>query len=336
MAVQNSRYTAGFPTGEVRLRNWPAGKVAQLKKIVELLTTQLNLTMATQVEQGSKAVPSSRVPKVTGLSIIPGFKNFQITFDEAKGIDDLLFYEIQQDTTSSFANPTIYRIPQTTLTIPTTVEHQQIYVRVRCQNTKFEVGSWSSTQHATGSSNFRISVARQSRVSHRMDLTAMDTWETVTALTYTPAAASTFINLHMGLAVRTLADHADQTVNSNDDYNIYGSVTFRVLRNGIELTNAGTVTLATNSEYTMQNSAVNIGPIKARQERAVFGSLVLPFETFTGGEPSITYTVQAKVNSSATVLVVNLAGTLSGTVDTLGAVDVYVDCFDTVEVIQSL
>jgi len=73
-----------------------------------------------------------------------------MVLDAAKGIDDLLYYEVQQDTTSSFANPTTYKIPQTTLTLPTTEEHQSIYIRVRCVNSRFEVGPWSTTANATG------------------------------------------------------------------------------------------------------------------------------------------------------------------------------------------
>lgn len=335
MASVNSTYTTGRPLSEVRLRNWPAGKVAQLKRAVELLEGQLNETMAAQVDQGSKAVFSSRVPSITGLNIVAGFKNFQITFNEAKGIDNLLFYEIQQDTNASFPDPTIYRIPQTTLTIPTTAEHQQIYIRVRCQNAKFEVGPWSATEHATGSSNFRITVARQSRFTHRMDLTNLDTWESCAAITYTPTAASTCIHIHAGIAVRTLLDTDTQSNANAIDYFMYAKAKFRVLRNGVELTNAGTMILSTNSEYVMKDNGVNIGPIKARQERTVFGTIILPFETFVGNETSIIYTLQAQLDSTSTTTS-KVSGTPAVTpIQTFGAVDVLVDCFDTMEVIQS-
>jgi len=318
--MASRKYTTGRPLQEVRLRNWPAGKVAQFKRAVEVLETELNDTMASQIAQGAKRVVSARVPKVTGLTIKAGFKNFTISFNPAKGITDLLFYEIHKDSTSSFANPTIFTVPQTTLTIPTTTEREQVYFRVRCMNSKFEVGPWSTSVSATGSSNFRITVTRQAASSVTIttlysDITDDTTdWVDVGGVSYTPSGASMCLHIHAGIHPISdgLAGNSFEPV-----------VDFRLLRNGVEFTDAGKLTC----RGTFVNSGIFGGAANNLTENAQVGTLVTPFETYTGQEAAVSYTLQARV--------LNTTGFGDATNDDQD-LTIVVDCFDIVELVQVL
>jgi hypothetical protein len=328
----SSKYTIGGLLGDVRLTNWPAGQAAQLKTAVQTLESQLNVTMASQVNQGQKRVFNSKVPKVTGLTVHAGFKNFHVFFNAAKGITDLLFYEVQKDSTSSFANPIVYTQPQTTLTIPTTTEHETVFFRVRVLNSQFEVGPWSSTQSATGSSNFRITVTRQARQATLLPWATPNTWVDVASAIYPPTAASMCINIHAGVYTQNSSD--------TDIFNTvrYGTSNFnhaffRILRDGVVLTNAGTMELVGQADYLMHANSEDVQWEETRTEEAEIGTIITPFETFIGNEASVTYTLQAKLDT--------LSGTPStrtasnrGVANTDDAI-VVVDCFDVIEIVQS-
>lgn len=324
--MASRKYTTARPMQEVRLKSWPAGKVAQFKRAIELLEGELNDTMASQIAQGAKRVISARVPKVTGLTLKAGFKNFTIAFSPAKGITDLLFYEIQKDSTSSFASPTTYTVPQTSLTIPTTEEREQIYVRVRCMNSKFEVGPWSTSVGATGSSNFRITVTRQAAYTVNIpaadfideDINGVRTWIDVGGLTYVPTTASMCLHIHAGIHSYVTQDessHTPEVVVSNS----ISSARFRLLRNGVELTNAGTMECSASSNYDNRFGEGN--DQYSRTENAVVSTLVTPFETYTGQESAVEYTLQISGGTS--------------TINASDGVNVIVDCFDLMELVQS-
>lgn len=319
--MASRKYTTGRPMQDVRLRNWPAGKVAQFKRAIEILETELNDTMASQIAQGSKRVVSARVPKVTGLTIKAGFKNFTISFAPAKGITDLLFYEIQKDSTSSFADPTVFTVPQTTLTIPTTEEREQVYFRVRCMNSKFEVGPWSSSVSATGSSNFRITVTRQAASTTTISVNNVDIlddtadWEDVGGVTYTPSGASMCLHIHAGV-------HAisDGRAGDSGEWVVH----FRLLRNSVEFTDAGKMVVYGN----FVNSGLFGGAANNLAEVAQVGTLVTPFETYTGQESSVSYTLQARV-TNASIMTTDLSPAVM-------SITIVVDAFDVMEMVQVL
>lgn len=327
-----SKYTIGGLLGNVRLTDWPAGQAAQLKTAIQKLEAQLNTTMAAQVAQGAKRVFNPKVPKVTGLTVNAGFKNFHVFFNDAKGITDLLFYEIQKDSTSSFANPIIYTQPQTTLTIPTTVEHETVFFRVRVLNSQFEVGPWSTTANATGSSNFRITVTRQDRQATLLPWATPNVWVDVASAIYPPTAASTCLNIHAGIYTQISAD-TDIFNATRYGANNFNFAYFRILRNGVELTNTGTMQLQGSGDYLMHGNGEDVQWEEVRTEETEVGTIVTPFETFVGNEASITYTLQAKLDTLGTNPSTRTA-TNRGVATTDDAI-VVVDCFDVIELVQS-
>ncbi len=54
---------------EVRLRNWPAGRVSQLKLFLGHLEQAIGISLAAQVEQSPKRKFSEFVPKIVSQSI---------------------------------------------------------------------------------------------------------------------------------------------------------------------------------------------------------------------------------------------------------------------------
>ncbi len=330
-STSGAKYTIGRPIQDVRLRNWPAGKVAQLKRAVELMETELNKTMATQVNQGQARVLSAKVPKVTGLAVSAGFKNFLITFNASKGIQDLLFYEIQKDSSPKFSSPTTYTIPQTTLTIPTTVEHEAVWFRVRVMNSKFEVGPWSKTVNATGSSNFRISVTRQVKQTVNLTWATRDTWFDVASATYAPTAASMFLHIHAGVWTKNTAVKTPTTLSATR-YSVSNTnlVDFRIMRDGVELTNAGTMEIEGTATYLVRANSEDTQYQQEREEVYDAHTIITPFETFIGNEAPVVFVLQAILRGSGSSRTASGIGVVK-----LDEATVNVDCFDVVELVQS-
>lgn len=319
------KYNIGRPSQDVRLRNWPAGKVAQLKNAIQVLEEQLNTAMATQIAQGDKRVFSNRVPKVVNIVVSAGFKNFQLHFDEAKGIGDLLFYEIQKDASSSFPNPTTSFTTQTSLTIPTTTEHEQVNFRVRVVNSRFEFGPWSATTSATGSSNFRITVTRKARETVNIPWANVDIWTNVAVVNYTPTNASVFLQVHAG--VNTTAKFPT----AGDHYSNLTTAIFRLLRNGVESTTAGRLTMSSAADSAITGAIYSY----FTNEAAQIGTLITPAEAFIGNEPTVSYTLQAMIDSTRSDRINTLDFTPPIAVDESDAV-IIVDAFDIVELIEAV
>ena len=324
--MANRKYTIGRPLQEVRLKNWPAGKVAQMKRAIEMLEEQLNTTISSQIEQGAKRVVSSRVPKITGLAIATGFKSFSISFNDAKGISDLLFYEIQKDSTSSFADPTTYTIAQTTLTIPTATERERIYVRVRAMNSKFEVGPWSATTTAVGSSNFRINVDRATRTTYTFGASEVDQWVDIASASITVGTSAISCNIQAGIHSFISATPGVRPPAAASDRVFDTTVTFRLLKDGVADADVPDFSIAGTSE--VQNDATGSGDVERRSETTKFAVIITPLESLTN--TTRTYTIQAYFDSTQSAYTVNGVSTAFP-----NGPKVIIDNFDFMEIIQS-
>mgnify|MGYP001602115811 CR=1 FL=1 len=329
--MADRKYTIGRPTQEVRLRNWKGGQAAQFKKAMDFLESELNSAMAAQVAQGAKRVISNSIPAVTGLSVTAGFKSFQITFNEARGISNILFYEIEKSGTANFASSTTYTTPQTTLTIPTNTEREQIYVRVRVLNSKFQAGPWSSTDSATGSSNFRISTTRGARTTLEIAPADFDTWVDVMSVTVQPTVSAISVSIQPGLLTRMTYETSPAPPTRTRI--TYHTMKYRLLKNGVEYTDIGTIQLLSSASYF--NNSGESETTEVGSEKAVFGVLVSPLETFANGE-TVTYTIQAFVvyndpDYGILTYTIDESSNILTVIDNPVAV---IDNFDVMEVIQ--
>jgi len=303
------KYSIARPLQEVRLRKWKPGNVAQFKQVVTALETELNQTMAAQIAQGGKRKISRRVPKVVGLTVRAGFKNFQLNYQPAKGLKDLLFYEIQKSTNLQFSEDavTTYTIPQTSLTIPARVELQEVYFRVRVINARFEAGLWSETVTTVARSFFALeSFHSQQLLVGGTDADGDDfpdpevadiapaqfnTWVDVGGQTYSPSAADICVQVHIGVQASCInhfspGDGVLQQI-TNDV-----SVAFRLLKNGTPTGDQGNM-----RAWGYQHRSAGAGSIFTRKEFMVYSTLFTGFEAYDGTEPNTPYRVQAKVLS---------------------------------------
>ena len=324
--MADRKYTIGRPLQEVRLRNWTGGRVAQMKRAVEMLEEQLNTTMASQIDQGAKRVVSTRVPKITGVAIATGFKSFSITFNEARGISDLLFYEVQKDSTSSFADPTTYTITQTSLTIPTTTEREVIYVRVRAMNSKFQVGPWSASSTATGSSNFRINVERAARTTYSFGPAEIDTWTDITSVSITVGTSAISCSIQPGARAYIDTTPATRPPGAARDHILDFVVKFRLLKDGIVDEDIGTFILYPSAR--VRNDTGGGGDEEQREDETTFGTVITPLESLDN--VTRTYTLQAFFDGTNSSYQVNGANTAF-----VNGPQVIVDNFDIMEIIQS-
>ena len=301
------KYSIARPLQEVRLRKWKPGNVAQFKQVITALETELNQTMAAQIAQGGKRKISNRVPKIVGLTIRAGFKNFQLNYQPAKGLKDLLFYEIQKSTTLQFSDEstTTYTIPQVSLTIPARVEFQEVYFRVRCVNSKFEAGVWSDIVEATARSFFMLEAFQSQQLSLEAvdedadsyidgeitDITPaqFNTWVDVGGQTYSPSGADVCAQVHVGVQAScvnhfTPGDGVFELI-TNDV-----SVAFRVVINDVPTGDQGNM-----RAWGYQQRTAGPGSAFTRKEFFVYSTLFTGFESYDGTEALTPYRVQAKV-----------------------------------------
>jgi hypothetical protein len=310
----SSKYKIGRPIQEVRLRKWKGSRVAQFKKVIELLETQLNKTMAAQVEQGERRVISARVPRVVNVQVRSGYKNFQLTFDAAKGFKDLLFYEIQKDPIDSFPDPTTFNIPQTGLTISAPFENQLMNFRVRCINSRFEAGPWSKTASTTSRSFFRIAsfnkyqpVVRYGAINPAYIAVSpdgddnvtdiypanFDVWTEVGNIQYSPSKGHISVQFHAGAQVSCINHFPLNPTGNYKSYVNDVSVKFRVKRAGVVLKSDGEMNV---HAFGYQQVSTPVATLEAsRYEQQVYSTLFTKLEAYDGSGPLVTYTIEAKV-----------------------------------------
>ena len=304
------KYSTARPLQEVRLRKWKPGNVAQFKQVVTALETELNQTMAAQIAQGGKRKISRRVPRVVGLTVRAGFKNFQLNYQPAKGLKDLLFYEIQKSTNLQFSEDavTTYTIPQTSLTIPARVELQEVYFRVRVINARFEAGLWSDIIHTVARSFFELESFQSQQLladgqpdaddNNFGDSVVTDiapaqfnTWVDVGGQTYSPSAADVCAQVHVGVQAScinhfTPGDGVEVQI-TND-----ASVAFRVVIAGVPTGDQGNM-----RAWGFQRRTAGPGSEFTRKEHFVYSTMVTGFQSYDGTESLTSYRVQAKVLS---------------------------------------
>lgn len=318
MANDNSRkYTLGRPLQNVRLKNWPAGRVSLIKTAIQRLEGILNTSSGSQINQPDKRVISNRVPSILDLTVRAGVRNFQVTFTDPQGLDDLLFYEVQHDTSSVFSNPSTLTTAIPSLSVGGVAGGVTRFIRARPVNSKFQAGPWSETETFT-TANFRINTTRVGQGSLVTFATAgYDIWTDLGSTTYTATGGTVSATIQVALRV----DEDTPVAGADSFRRSTATIEFRILRDGVEK-GKGRISAQANSDDTSATGTATGTAVDC----VLSGCIVTAFEDLVAG--SYSYTVQAKVISADT-----LRETESGTASDLKDLTISLDLFDIIEVV---
>lgn len=193
-----ARYRVGRPLADVRLRDWPAGRNSVMRLMLSRLEEGLNDGLGAGIVQSEKRVYNPEIPIIIEFTVIPGLRQFQITFPIPPGLGSagrsifgevthpdrhLLFYEIQHDDTPAFIEPiTIETAQNENVLIGGVGFGERRYFRARVVNTKFQVSSWTDTIVAT-SARGQFIIERIEDQTCRLD-TDFNTWKTIFSKNY--------------------------------------------------------------------------------------------------------------------------------------------------------
>lgn len=136
------------PLNEVRLREWPAGRVNQMKVMLSHLEHVANIALAAQVSQTTSRKFNELIPKIVSQDIDAQieFREVRLRWDAPFGLEALLFYELQLSTTPGFSNiDRTEQSPDPQYVFGGLLDAQNYYIRLRVVNTRGEVGPWSDT-----------------------------------------------------------------------------------------------------------------------------------------------------------------------------------------------
>lgn len=338
MTKRNERqYSIGRPLQEVRLRNWPAGRVALIKSAISKLEDELNKTVATEISQPEKReLNLVRVPKIVDLSTRSGIQTIQVLFTTPRGITDLLFYEIQHDTNQNFTDPTTVQTVQTNFILNSTPGVKRFF-RARTVNSRFQAGPWSDTSSGV-TAGFNIVTTRLAEVS---DLTTIsssnfDEWITVLDTTAFNYGGDSMISAHIGMTPR------EATPVANIDRERRSTVTgrFRLLIDEEVIPGAGEARWCNTSlDESDGLGTVNppfAGPVFALSEICTFHSIVTPFQTLAQGDHR--YQLQARIESSESARFSRSTGGTpgTGTSATIRPVEININLVDITEVVEDV
>jgi hypothetical protein len=136
---------------QVRLKKWPPARVAQLKLFLGHLEQAIGVSLASQVEQSPKRKFSEFVPRIVpqDVTVDVSYREVRITFEEPRGLRNLLFYEYDISATEGFFNIDRFNSPEPFFLWPNLTEGITYYLRVRVVTKNGEVGPWSDTEAAT-------------------------------------------------------------------------------------------------------------------------------------------------------------------------------------------
>jgi hypothetical protein len=269
------QYTQGRPQQEVRLRNWSAGRVAQIRTAIERLEGILNQSAASQISQPEKRELNTRVPLITDLTMRAGFRSFQATFTDPIGIEDLLFYELQHATDSGFSDATTVKSAIPAITMSNITPGETRFFRVRAVNSKFQAGPWSAISQATAAA-LRIETTRYANTEATVDIaTQLDTWVTIGTFNLSPIGGQAAVVAHMGFLIPPRPVTNGFTTVTAD---------VRIAKDGVQK-QIGRICGQSRLNAPLSQTEAN-----------VFGTLVTPFEELSTA--ATVYTVQVKIISA--------------------------------------
>jgi hypothetical protein len=199
-----SNYKIARPQNDVRLRNWDAGRLSQLRLAVSRLETEINRTLGASVAQSDRRKISDQVPFIIDLILSPGYRQIQVDYSAPPGLGghpfrQLLFYEIQHDDNAGFSNPAVIQTPQTHVVIGGLGIGEQRFVRVRVVNTENVASPW--TTNSTSTARGRIIqtdlpvIRNGKRLTHKIG-----EFQRIFTQEYSPVGGAITLNIQLALA----------------------------------------------------------------------------------------------------------------------------------------
>jgi len=193
------------------MRSWPSGHVAQLKLAVSRLEEQLNSSLSQSTLQTASRKVSDQIPFVlpTEFTVRTGYRQAQVFWEAPPGLNghpyrQLLFYELQHASTSSFYDATTLTTPQRNVIIAGLGLGTLRSFRVRIVNTFGIAGPWSIIQTVRLARN-RIEITSLAGTTGTTGINKRLTkpigvWQTVLEDTYSPLGGAISLTTQAALA----------------------------------------------------------------------------------------------------------------------------------------
>jgi len=238
-----------IPNQETKLRQWPAGRVNQLKLFLSHLRTAMDNSLAAQVQQTFSRKFTEFLPKITthDLIIEVNYHEIRFIYKPPRGLRKFLFYEQDVSRYRNFSNFDRYQSCEPVFTF-TELEPGFVYFfRLRVVSTDGEVGPWSETieqaaLRARASSVFdnRTHGSFVSRIATR------NNWLDVLSITHPAVGGSIFYMCNFYIRPQ---------LQTSPLYNlIWSDIEFRWTENGKQIGNTYQVT-----NYNVQGMRAHTG-----------------------------------------------------------------------------
>lgn len=289
-----AEYKTGVPANDLRLRDWPAGRLNVLRLAVQRLEGEVNRSLGNRVEQSRKRLISEQVPFPLSLEVKPGFRQAEVNIGAAPGLGghprrQLLFYELQHDSSPAFPDPTILETPNPHIMIAGLGLGETRSFRARCISTLNEASVWTDTVTVTVAQS-QIQQSFFTDVDVRLE-TPIGAWQTILDDTYTPLEAMACLNFHIAVAGPTF--DVDRIKNGVTRKSLFGGPAHVQFRYRIGPFNAatGTFQLAEHGQRTMLSvrpgfsSAATNGARSTTRNPLAFGAFICPWYKRTAGTP---------------------------------------------------
>ncbi|KKL96115.1 hypothetical protein LCGC14_1847720 [marine sediment metagenome] len=188
---------------EVRLRNWPAGRVSQLKLFLGHLEQAIGISLAAQVEQSPKRKFSEFVPKIVSQSITLDveFREIRFFFDVPRGQKNLLFYEFDISLTEGFFNLDRFASPDPSYVFAGLEDGQKYFIRARVVTKNGEVGPFSDAQNGTTPAAQAFGIYDGTEFEVRVIDSVFYPWQVVWERTYTAIGGKSYYSLDYDVSV---------------------------------------------------------------------------------------------------------------------------------------
>lgn len=188
---------------EVRLRNWPAGRVSQLKLFLGHLEQAIGVSLAAQVEQSPKRKFSEFIPKIVSQDITfdVEFREIRFFFVVPRGLKNLLFYEYDISLTEGFFNLDRFASPDASYVFAGLQDGVTYYIRARVVTKNGEVGPWSDPESGATPVAQAFGIRDGSEFQTRVLDSAFYPWQVVWERTYTAIGGKTYYSVDYDVSI---------------------------------------------------------------------------------------------------------------------------------------